>query len=88
MAVKKDKSEENEVVKPKELTTTIFIERDILNPKEDSKFVSVNGKNYQIQVGKNVEVPIAVAEVINNSRAMKEEAFAYIREKESKDEDE
>lgn len=57
-------------------TKTIIIDRD--RSGEDSVFVGVNGKNYLIKKGIPVEVPIAVAEVIMNSRIAVNEAYDYI----------
>lgn len=57
-------------------TKTIIIERD--RSGEDSVFVGVNGKNYLIKKGIPVEVPIAVAEVIENSKIAVNEAYDYI----------
>lgn len=42
------------------------------------EFYSVNGKNYIIQRGKNVEVPEEVAEVIRNNEQAEEYAMEYI----------
>lgn len=57
-------------------TRTVIIDRD--RSGEDSVFVGVNGKNYLIKKGVPVEVPIAVAEVIFNSRIAVNEAYDYI----------
>lgn len=57
-------------------TKTIIIDRD--RSGEDSVFVGVNGKNYLIKKGIPVEVPIAVAKVIMNSRIAVNEAYDYI----------
>ena len=43
-------------------------------------FVSVNGENYLIQRGVEVEVPDYIAEVIRNSDRMAERADAFIFE--------
>ena len=45
--------------------------------KEDL-FVSVNGVNYKIRRGVEVEVPECVAEVLENSRMMAEAARRYV----------
>lgn len=42
------------------------------------EFYSVNGKNYIIQRGKNVEVPLEVAEVIKNNEMAEDYAMNYI----------
>ena len=39
-----------------------------------TQFVGVNGKTYLLEKGVEVEVPISVAEVLENSEAMKKEA--------------
>lgn len=43
--------------------------------KEDSIFVSVNEKTYQVKVGEWVEVPESVAEVIQTSIDAMDEAY-------------
>ena len=47
------------------------------NANQD-EFFSVNGKNYIIQRGKDVEVPEEVAEVIRNAELAEEYAMRYI----------
>ena len=47
-------------------TVKIKLFRDNNNYRDDV-FVSVNGRNYQIQRGVEVQVPLAVAEVLENS---------------------
>lgn len=47
-------------------------------PKDDSQFVSVNGRRWLIQKGKTVLVPPEVAEVLRNANLMNEKAQAYI----------
>ena len=42
------------------------------------EFFSVNGKNYIIKRGEEVEVPEAVAEVIRNSERADEYAMRYV----------
>jgi hypothetical protein len=42
------------------------------------EFFSVNGKNYIIERGKEVEVPEEVAEVIRNADKAKEYAMNYV----------
>ena len=46
---------------------------------EDQVFVSVNSKNYIIQRGVEVEVPLSVVEVLMNSDIAQDMADAYIR---------
>lgn len=45
------------------------------------QFVSVNGKNYKIMKGEPVEVPEAVALVVENARRAKQAARAYSMKK-------
>lgn len=42
------------------------------------EFFSVNGKNYIIKRGENVEIPEEVAEVIRNSEKAEEYAMRYV----------
>ena len=55
----------------KEPTEKIFLFKDDSTYKDDL-FVSVNGRNFQIQRGVEVEVPAYVAEVIRNSDRQKQ----------------
>lgn len=48
------------------------------------EFFSVNGKNYIIERGKEVEVPEEVAEVIRNADKAKEYAMNYVDSLENK----
>lgn len=61
MAGRKTKSKYTERV-------SFVIPPDVNNPEETEKVICVNGKNYQIQVGKTVEVPLFVKEAYDNSR--------------------
>ena len=47
------------------------------------EFFSVNGKNYIIKRGEEVEIPEAVAEVIRNSERADEYAMRYVEKLES-----
>ena len=49
-----------------------------MDEKEQSVFVSVNDRTFQIKRGVEVEVPECVAEVLENSRRMEEEAEDFI----------
>lgn len=42
------------------------------------EFFSVNGKNYMVKRGEEVEIPEAVAEVIRNAEKAEEYAMKYI----------
>lgn len=45
---------------------------------EQVEFFSVNGKNYRIQRGIEVEIPVEVAEVIKNAQKAEMYAMKYI----------
>ena len=49
-------------------------------------FVSVNGVNYQLQRGKNIEVPPEVAEVIRHSQEQDDQTAARMEELAAKNE--
>lgn len=55
-------------------TREIFLERGQMT-EEQSQFVCVNGRTFQVPKGKPVQVPLPVYEVLENSRRMREEAF-------------
>lgn len=55
-----------------------------LNKGDDSLFVGVNGRSYQIKRGVAVNVPRAVAEVIEHSEAAKYKATEYTNRAEPK----
>ena len=57
--------------------TTILLPRGRKN-EENFVIVSVNGRSFQIMKGVEVEVPDYVAEVLENGRAMAEEARRYV----------
>lgn len=63
----------------KEPTEKIFLFKDDSAYKDDL-FVSVNGRNFQIQRGVEVEVPACVAEVIRNSDRQKQLAERRLEE--------
>lgn len=48
------------------------------NGESDTQFVGVNGKAYLIEKGKEVEVPLAVYEVLKQSEAAKDNSFDYL----------
>lgn len=52
----------------------IFLPRGQAN-EEQSQFVCVNGRTYQVPKGKTVEVPLPVYEALTNARLAEEEAF-------------
>ena len=45
--------------------------------EKDDVYVAVNGKSYLIKRGEYVEVPIAVAEVLENKEKMLSEAMEF-----------
>ena len=49
------------------------------NANQD-EFFSVNGKNYIIKRGEEIEIPEAVAEVIRNSEKAEEYAMRYVND--------
>lgn len=59
-----------------EKTRTVFIPRK--NKNDTERYVAVNGENMLIQTGKNVEVPLRFAEVIENSLRQDAAAEAFI----------
>lgn len=65
--------------KPKTVAQTMTITLPRLQGKNapTQEFYSVNGKNYIIERGKPVNVPIELYEVILNGWAAEDVAFAY-----------
>ncbi len=55
---------------------TVFIPRK--NKNDTERYVAVNGENMLIQTGRNVEVPLRYAEVIENSLRQDAAAEAFI----------
>ena len=43
--------------------------------EEQSRFVCVNGRTFQVPKGKTVEVPLPVYEALMNAKMAEEEAF-------------
>ena len=80
MAVKKTEEIKEETV---DTTSTeywaekvkITLPFDPNSPDDQSEFVSVNDKRYQIMRGEEVEVPRFVAEVLKQSQEAEKEAF-------------
>ena len=54
--------------------------------KDEEKivFVGVNGKGYAIERGKEVEVPLSVAEVLRNSEAFQDKLEAFLEDNKPK----
>ena len=57
--------------------TKVMLPRGRKN-EENFVIVSVNGRSFKIMKGVEVEVPDYVAEVLENGRAMAEEARRYV----------
>ena len=63
---KSDKAEKNSD-KAETKQNTVVIQLPVIEGMGDSVYVSVNMKSYQIKRGEPVEVPLSVAEVLENS---------------------
>lgn len=61
----------------KEEMTVIMLPRGRKN-EENFVIVSVNGRSFKIMKGVEVEVPVYVAEVLENGRMMADEARRYV----------
>ena len=59
----------------KEETKTVFIPKDRIN--NEDVLVSINDRNYLIKRGVPVEVPLCVAEVLENQQKMLDQIDAY-----------
>ena len=68
-----------DMAEAKKKTETIRLLSDGGKYKGDL-FVSVNGVNYQLQRGKNIEVPPEVAEVIRHSQEQDDQTAARMEE--------
>ncbi len=55
---------------------SVFIPK--LNKNDDSLFVAVNGRRILVKKGETVELPLAFAEVIENSQKAQNEAESFI----------
>lgn len=69
------------VESPKKTTRTVFIPKNPGSRTENSIFVGINGKNYQIMTGKEVEVPEEVYNIVMQSFEAAESADSYIESK-------
>lgn len=58
---------------------TVKIKLPLTREKQGDVFVSINGQNWLLQRGVEIEVPKAVAEVLENSREMDELAITRQR---------
>ena len=69
-----EKSSEKNVA---EGMVTITLPRKKELGKNQQEFYSVNGKNYLVKLGVPVEVPRALAEMIEDNKKMEDAAFEY-----------
>ena len=76
MAVKKNEDITIKSPKKREFRD-IFITKVRGHKEEDEQYVGLNGKNYLIQKGKRVSIPVEVYNVIMTSEKAKEEAQDY-----------
>lgn len=66
-----------EVKDTKAATKTVFLHR-ASETEQQFEFVCVNGKAYQVPRGKPVEVPLAVAEVLEHAQMQEAELFERV----------
>ena len=66
----------NKIANMQTETKTVFIPRK--NKNDTERYIAVNGENMLIQTGRQVEVPVRFAEVIENSQAEDAAAEAFI----------
>lgn len=85
MAVKKDEKSKVTIESPKPQKYKLFLPKERGRHAENYMFVGINGKNYQIKRGEEVEVPYEVYETVMNSLAAQEEAESYIDANEKND---
>jgi len=67
------KTAENKAVKEK----TVHIRLPLTKKEKDDVFVGINGRRFQIQRGKDVEVPVSVYEVLQHQEEMLNIAMEY-----------
>lgn len=60
-------------------TKSIFLPR-ASETEQQFEFVCINGKAYQVPRGKPVEVPLAVAEVLEHAQMQETELFERVNE--------
>lgn len=70
------------VVKTKK---TVKIKIPLTRNEKDDVYVAINGRSYQIKRGVEVEVPLAVKEVLDHQEEMLSEAMAFESQIGSKD---
>ena len=72
------KEPKEEVKAPKAAETkTVFLQR-ASETEQQFEFVCINGKAYQVPRGKPVEVPLAVAEVLEHAQMQEAELFERV----------
>jgi len=76
MAVKKNENVVINSPKKREFRD-IFITKVRGHKEEDEQFVGLNGKNYLIQKGQKVSIPVEVYNIIMTSEKAKDEAQDY-----------
>lgn len=66
-------------IEAKAETKTVFLPR-ASETEQQFEFVCINGKAYQVPRGKPVEVPLAVAEVLEHAQMQETELFERVNE--------
>lgn len=79
--VKESKAKDIEAkdIEAKAETKTVFLPR-ASETEQQFEFVCINGKAYQVPRGKPVEVPLAVAEVLEHAQMQETELFERVNE--------
>lgn len=70
-------------IEAKAETKTVFLPR-ASETEQQFEFVCINGKAYQVPRGKPVEVPLAVAEVLEHAQMQETELFERVNEMQQK----
>ena len=70
-------------IEAKAETKTVFLPR-ASETEQQFEFVCINGKAYQVPRGKPVEVPLAVAEVLEHAQMQETELFERVNEMQKK----
>lgn len=66
-------------IEAKAETKTVFLPR-ASETEQQFEFVCINGKAYQVPRGKPVDVPLAVAEVLEHAQMQETELFERVHE--------
>ena len=77
MAEVKTTKQAEEPTKQAEETKSVFLPR-ASETEQQFEFVCVNGRAYQVPRGKPVEVPVAVAEVLEHAQMQETELFERV----------